>query len=95
MQFKKQPSEETTRAVDFVNIAEIKNGETITSAVVTITNDNVAAPDMFVSSVVEGTKVMFRVKGGLDCQTYKITILITTSAGHKREADVMMSVIEL
>lgn len=94
MQFNKQPSEDTTRAVDFVNIAEIKNGETIISAVVTITDHNIPEPDMFVSSIVEGTKVMFRVKGGLECHTYKITVLITTSVGHKREADIMMIVME-
>lgn len=95
MQFSKQPSEETTRAVDFVNIAEIVNGETIATAVVTITDGGIAVPDMLVSSVVEGTKVKFRVKDGLDRQTYKITVLITTSTGHKREADIMMVVAEL
>ena len=95
MQFSKQPSEETTRAVDFVNIAEIVNGETIATAVVTITDGGIAVPDMLVSSIVEGTKVMFRVKDGVDCQTYKITVLITTSVGHKREADIIMVVAEL
>ena len=95
MQFRKQPSEETTRAVDFVNIAEIKNGETIANAVVVITSNDILIPDMLVSSSVEGTKVMFRVKDGLDYKTYKITVLITTSAGHKREADIMMVVSEV
>lgn len=95
MQFSKQPSEDTTRAVDFVNIAEIMNGETIASAVVTVTDGGLAVPDMLVSSTVVGTKVMFRVKDGLDRQTYRITVLITTSAGHKREADIMMVVTEL
>ena len=95
MQFRKQPSEETTRAVDFVNIAEIKNGETITNAVVIITSNDILVPDMLVSSSVEGTKVRFRVKDGLDYKTYKITVLITTSAGHKREADIMMVVSEV
>lgn len=95
MQFSKQPSEETTRAVDFVNIAEILNGETVVSASVEVTDSNVLVPDMLVSSTVAGTKVMFRVKGGEDRTTYKITVLITTSAGHKREANIMMVVTEV
>ena len=90
MQFSKQPSEETTRAVDFVNIAEILNGETIASAIVEVTDSGFAIPEMLVSSTIEGTKVMFRVRGGEDRKTYKITVLITTSAGHVREADIMM-----
>lgn len=95
MQFSKQPSEETTRAVDFVNTAEIMNGETIASAVVTVTDGGIAVPDLLVSSIIDGTRVLFRVKDGLDRQKYKITVLITTSAGHKREADIMMVVTAL
>lgn len=92
--FVKQPSEETTRDVDFSLLAEILAGETIADHTVAVTFNDEVQEDMLVSSALDGNKVAFRVQGGTDGNTYKITTTITTDAGHVREADIFMKVVE-
>ncbi len=96
LKFRKQPSEETTRAVDFGNTFELQNGETIQSTVVTVTQDGtVVTGDILVSSSIEDSRVLFRVRGGEHKKTYKITVVMTTDTAHIREADIFMEVVEV
>jgi hypothetical protein len=93
-EFSKQPAEEVTRAVDFSGTAEIQAGENIVAHTVEITLNGQVAEGILVSSALDGSLVKFRVRGGDHGGNYKITVLVTTNAGHVREADVMMYVRE-
>lgn len=91
----KQPREETTFAVDFSHLREIRAGEVIVSAEVEASHNAVPTPSVLVGHTISGKSVQVRVREGVHATTYKITIRITTDAAHVREADVFMVVEEV
>jgi len=95
-EFEKQPREEATRGVDFARRYEFKHGDYIVGdPLIEITYNGQPVTDMLVASSVENnSKVLFRVRGGDHGKNYKISILVTTNQGHKREADILMKVRE-
>lgn len=52
--FEKQPSEETTYAIDVTGFRELQQGETVSSVDCEITLDGVAAPGILVSCLHDG-----------------------------------------
>ena len=90
----KQPREEETYGIDFSGVRSMQAGETIQSAVVEVTRDGQPVTEFLVSYAVVETKVLFRLRGGENGKDYKITVLVTTNAGHVREAEVVMFVRE-
>lgn len=78
----KQPSESLLYDMDFVG--RLDDGETIT-AVVSATG----SPSGLTigSASYSGTRAQFRISGGTAGVTYKITVVITTSASNTREGE--------
>ena len=93
--FTKQPSEETTKAVDFGGCRELQNGEVIQLTEVSVSLDGEPQEGILVDYDIDGSLVKFRVKGGEHGLRYKISVVITTDTGHKREADITMLVREI
>ena len=92
--FPKQPREETTVRVDFSGTRELQAGETIASAAVEITQAGLPVEGVLVSHAIAGPRVLFRVRGGESNKDYKITVLVTTNAGHVREVEAVMGLRE-
>ena len=93
--FEKQPSEETTYAIDVTGFRELQQGETVSSVNCAITLDGVAAPGILVSCLHSDGVIYTRVQAGVSPNTYDGQILITTSGGHVREIDFLLVVKEV
>ena len=91
----KQPREETTFGIDLSGFREIIAGETPESIVVECTIDGESAPGIIVDDELDGNEVRIRVQGGDHGDNYVITVLVTTNAGHVRQADVVLRIREV
>ena len=79
----KQPSESLLYDMDFVG--RLDDGETIT-AVSSVTAS--PADELTIGTAsYSGTRAQFRISGGTAGVTYKITVVITTSASNTREGE--------
>ncbi len=79
--------------VDFA--ADCITGETISSAVITVsTVAGDASPLVAGSAVIDGTKVSCRFSGGSDGNEYTVQILATSSAAAVYDGDIAVAVIE-
>ena len=94
MYFEKQPREETTIAVAASGWRELQRGESIVQATVEITLNEELTEGIYVSHSIDEATVYVRLRGGSHGNTYKVTVLGTTDAGHVREVDVIMKVLE-
>lgn len=94
MYFEKQPREETTISITTSGWREIQRGETLISATVTVTQDNIPVTGIYISHAIEGSTIFVRLMGGIAGLVYKITLLCITNVGHVREVDVAMNVVE-
>lgn len=90
--FIKYASEEITKAIDFSGMAEIQAGETILSVNVGIMKNGTLIQNMLVGSLINGNSVFLRIKDG-EYGNYLISVLATTSGGHKRLVKLTMHVI--
>lgn len=91
----KQPREETTFAVDLSGFREIIAGETPASIVVECTIDGESAPGIIVNDELDGNEARVRVQGGDHGEDYVVTVLMTTSAGHVRQVDIVLRIREV
>jgi hypothetical protein len=87
--YSKQPAEVVPAGswgVDFN--PDCRTGETISSATITVsTVTGDTSPLTAGAAVIDGTKVTCSITGGSDGNTYKVTILATSSIAGKYEAD--------
>ena len=94
--FTKQSSEQFTITIDFSN--RLGTGETISSytlgAVNNSTSEDVEST-IINSDTKDTTKVYINVKDGTNGTTYKLTILVTTSASNKYEKDLLMKIVDI
>lgn len=88
--YTKQPGETLDYDIDFQEQWLSVINDTISSF--TVTSD---AGITVVSSFLLGGIVKVFVSGGLDGQTYKVTVRVTTTGGRIREADIKIKVKEL
>ncbi len=94
--FEKQPAEIETLTEDFAT-ERLQGGESVTAhTVVAIdcSDDSVVTSTIIDSDSESAGVVTFTVKAGTDGARYKITVEVTTDAGHVYEQDVMMDVKE-
>lgn len=81
----KQPSESRLYTMEFA--ALLAAGESL-SAVTSVTVDKVTTPVLAVSATaVSGSTLTFRLAGGLGGTRYKVTGIVTTSAGNTLEGE--------
>lgn len=81
----KQPSESRLYTMEFA--ALLGSGETL-STVVSVLVDKVTSPVLAVSATaVSGTQLTFRLASGLAGTRYKVTGIVTTSAGNTIEGE--------
>ena len=81
----KQPSESRLYTMEFA--ALLGSGETL-STVVSVTVDKATTPVLAISGqVVSGSQLQFRLAGGLNGTKYKVTGVVTTSAGNTLEGE--------
>ena len=92
--FQKQPSEIETLTEDFAT-ERLQGAETVSSHTVTAikcSDETDATSDIIDSDSESAGVVTFTVKAGIDRESYKITVEVTTDAGHIYEQDVIMDV---
>jgi len=92
--FDKQPGEKFAITANFADV--MNTGETInTKSVSAATIAGVSATDTIIdSSSISGQTVLITVKAGTNGVSYKITVVITTSAGQIFEDEIVMHVVE-
>jgi len=94
--FFKQPGEEYSVSIDFDDV--LTTNETITDKTVTAfisgKTDDISSSIISSSSIVDRT-IVIKVKDGTDGKTYKITVVIETSANNIYEEDILMKVREI
>ncbi len=80
-----QPTESRLVSMEFA--ALLASGETL-SAVSSVTADKTTIPALTIGTpAVSGTKATFRISGGDAGTLYKVTALVTTSAGNTLEGE--------
>lgn len=86
----KQPSESRLFTMEFA--ALLGTGESL-STVVTVVVDKVTVPVLVVSNTaVSGSTLTFRLAAGLGGTRYKVTGIVTTSAGNTLEGEGIIQV---
>ena len=92
--FNKDPIERKRYTVDYSNWAD--EGETLLDVSFTVEPDVVGGVSVDAFSILAGAaSVGLFVSGGLDRETYKVKILVTTSIGQVREDEITFAVRDL
>jgi hypothetical protein len=86
--FEKQPSEIQDYDIDFSEYLNALSDSAVSAVVTGEIGITVVAHSLI------GNVVKVWLSGGDDGETYKITVLLTTSGGRKREADIKVKVKE-
>lgn len=94
MKFLKQPSESWPIACEFAG--KLPSGSSLVSGTVTAVRLDTGATDLSVLAsttiTISGTRAVATVQGGTDGVDYKITFLVSLSAGGPLEEDIQMEV---
>lgn len=94
--FTKQPNEVYTISIDFSNVLDDDNSETIsTYTLIAYLSTTDVTSTVIDTSTNDTTTVRIRVKAGTTGNKYKITTLVTTNLGNVYEKDVLMKVCEI